>query len=91
MKMIWRERERNIALPAMPSAWKKLVDTTWNPTIQKDIVVMRMQFTAHSICDSSCMNMAAMALGLSAPMMLPSEVITTPDAAASQNVLNSRW
>ena len=33
-KIIWRVRLRKIDFAAIPSDWKKLVDTIWNPTPQ---------------------------------------------------------
>lgn len=80
-----------MALPAMPRLWKKFVLTIWNPTIQKDMVVIRRHSTAASIWAASCMNMPAMAAGKRCAMMAPSVVTTSPAEAARKRVRKSRW
>ncbi len=49
MNMIWRVRDRKMDFPAMPMDWKKLVATTWKPTIQNAMVVILRQLTAQFI------------------------------------------
>ena len=62
--MICRVRLRNIDLPAIPSDWKKLVDTIWNPTPQNMSVVIVKPCTVAAINPASVVNARAMYCGM---------------------------
>lgn len=62
-KITWRVRLRNIDLPAWPIDWKKVVDTTWNPTIQNTDIDMRRARAVELIRASLLRNSEEMARG----------------------------
>ena len=76
----WRDNERKMDFPAIPTLWKKFVVTIWNPTIGKNMNMILMPFSAMSISSPSVVNITMKSLGKSSAIRKPN--VVTPVAKA---------
>ena len=76
--IIWRVRERKIALPAIPILWKKFAVTIWKPIIGKNITTIRNPLAEISTSSRSDVKMPTTKSGISIPTKKPN--VVTPVA-----------
>ena len=74
----WRDNDRNMDLPAIPTLWKKFVVTIWNPTIGKNMNMILIPFSAISMSSLSVVNITINSFGKSSAMRKPK--VVTPVA-----------
>ena len=70
------DNEKNMALPAIPIHWKKLLTTIWKPTIGNANTVILKPSEARAISSSSVVNALTTKVGNNSPTRKPNVVIT---------------